>query len=434
MALLTISSNNPKLSFVVSKNPHTIAESGKPFAKDLRKGRLYGWFTDGLNGQSFRLWFKDSPVESSFAEGALSEFEYLDTTRYGSPYLPIMMIQTALATASKDPTEEDVAVGPDGTAYTTRVVTVIKVGSHRLLDQMANHYAGRATITHQEVTLGYYEIIVQAPTAFVALNVLQVICVLYAMRDKDSYVQLDKAGVLKYINVINRTDAPYYVRYLFASRAITTRSVFEEMKPLLETETIKLNYGDTRMQRYDAIAPMLNGSGTLVDIGCGEMFYTLKMVQKYGTIFAVDADQEIAEANQGRIKNRAIANVNALHQAVTPEWVSENDAIFQGSDVLITEVLEHMPEAEADSLLKALLSTDARRVVATVPNGTFNENYGLSEDFRHPDHHYEPSFEAWSDYVTTLAAEKGWDVHVSQIGDIVNGQSVSTMAVFVKEE
>ncbi len=172
------------------------------------------------------------------------------------------------------------------------------------------------------------------------------------------------------------------------------------MEPLLETETIKLNDGDTRMQRYDAIAPMLNGSGTLVDIGCGEMFYTLKMVQKYGTIFAVDADQEIAEANQGRIKNRPSPTSDALHQAVTPEWVSENDAIFQGSDVLITEVLEHMPEDEADSLLKALLSTDARRVVATsVPNGTFNENYGLSEDFRSSGGpSLRPSFEARSDH------------------------------------
>ena len=66
------------------------------FQKPLRKGTAYGWF---VNDNEFRMTFVDSPTESSF--NTRGDYEYLDRTRYTSPYLPIAMITTLLNTAQK---------------------------------------------------------------------------------------------------------------------------------------------------------------------------------------------------------------------------------------------------------------------------------------------------------------------------------------------
>ena len=427
MSLLTLSSTNPQFSFIIAKNPATIRESGKPFQRELRRGQLYGWFATQDN-QTFRLWFRDHPTESSFADGVLGEFEYLDLTRYASPYLPIMMIQNALATAAK--VQQDI----DMEHHVATAIVTVKVPSLRLLEQMQTHYEDQASIQATEMAKGYYKLMVSAPTVFKTLNILQVVCVLLSMRDDDTYVQLDRPGIEKYLRVINNSNAPYYVRYVFGSRAITNRSLFDSLKEQLQGEGMTLFYGDTRQQRYDAIVPHLKGKGTLYDIGCGEMFYSLRLANRYETVFALDADQEIAEANAGKLRARKLDTVQACHSIVDPLWVESELREGPDVDVLCTEVLEHMPREQADALLVALLKKDVRSVVVTVPNSNFNANYGMGEEFRHPDHHYEPSFEEWCDHTVTLAAEHGWDVNNLPIGDVVNDQSVATMSVFTRKK
>ena len=96
MSILTVSSTNPNLSYIISKNPATILAEKKPFERDLRKGRVYGWFPKPDNTM-FRLMFQDSPVDNSF--GPNSDFEYLDVSRYSNPYIPIGMIKAALDSA-----------------------------------------------------------------------------------------------------------------------------------------------------------------------------------------------------------------------------------------------------------------------------------------------------------------------------------------------
>lgn len=426
MSILTLSSNNPKFSYIIAKNPSTIRESGKPFQRELRQGQLYGWFV-GTGDQMFRLWFKDHPTKSSFADGVLGEFEYLDCSRYGSPYLPIMVIQTALATASKAPQEDD------SEEFEATAVTTVKVPSVRLLEQVTGHFGNQASIDSAEVCAGYYKVMVRARTVFRTLNILQALCVLLSMRDDATRVQLDRSGIEKYLRVLNNSNAPYYVRYLFGSRAITNRSLFNELKEQLQGEGMTLFYGDTRQQRYDAIVPHLTGKGTLVDIGCGEMFYSTRLSQRYEQVFAVDADEDLAGINKRKLESRKLENVESLHALASPEWVVENSALLNGADVLCTEVLEHMPAQDAGNLLGALLNSGAERVVVTVPNSNFNENYGIGDEFRHPDHHYEPTFEDWCDEMVMLAAHFGWNVDNIPIGDVVNGQSVTTLSVFTRK-
>lgn len=431
MAIVTIMSSNPDLSFCLQKNPATQFESGKPFSKDLRKGRVYGWFLN-QEARGFRMWFKDHPTETSFndAEG-MGEFEYLDTTRYASPLLPPSMIHALLNTASTKPVKQDVY------GHVTSVMVVIKTPNLRTLEAMAQQYraTGEVDVNYQPVGSNpyYNRIVVTAHTVARALNVMTILCLMQALSDSTTYVRMDISGLKRFIKAMNLSDAPYYPRYLLASRAITDRGTFDKVKAELETPTISLRFGDTQMQRWDAIKRELKSGERLVDLGCGEMFYTIRKANDYKEVIAVDMDEEQQVRNARRLAKRNVENVVPVSAIITAEEIENNGAWFENADVLMSEVMEHNTEAEADAILKAVLDANPNKVVVTVPNFAFNKHYCMGEaEFRHPDHIWEPTFEEWCDYAVTVAAEKGWQVTTTPVGDIVEDCSVSIMSVFTK--
>lgn len=444
--IYTLSSDNPRFSYALSKNPLTILESGKPFSRDLRKGKVYGWFPHArieneevVGTQVFRLWFKDHPAESSFAGGVLENFEYLDKTRYSSPYLPIMMIQAALSTAQKNRQEDD------GEYYTSASWSMF-APDQRALENFCKHYAERTQVKTENLADKYVRITLTAGSVFEVLNLTVALCIMQAMRDDSVYVRLDEPGMMKYLNALNNAEAPYYIRYLFASRAVSSRQSFYKLRGDIEGIGMTMFYGDTRQQRFDAInyeltkpnydnghgvMPTTTGETTLVDIGCGELWYATRLAKTYAQVVAVDLDKELCEANERKVQHKKIDNITVINaDALAFSALAIESGSLEGCDVLVTEVLEHMPENDADNLIRTLVASGARRVIATVPNKSFNDNYGLGEDFRHPDHFYEPTFEEWNDYCYTLAAELGVEAYVRPIGDIVNDQSVTTMCVF----
>lgn len=425
MSILTLGSTNPAFSYVISKNPATIRDSGKAFRRELRKGVVYGWFPT-QSDDTFRLWFKDAEVQSSFAQGASEEFEYLDCSRYGSPYLPIAIITNTLASAAKEQHEQDV----DASAW---IETAIKVPNPRYLDQLITHYLGSAAISYEPLHGHYVKIHIQAPTVFAVLNVLQVVCVLQCLCDEDTYVRMDEATLSKFVKVFNRAEAPYYPRYLFQMKAISNRQTFDKLKPDLETDDMKLSYGDTRQQRFDAIRKVLTGGKTLIDIGCGELFQSLRLASNYEMVYAVEADEDRAANNDGKIKGRKVENVVGWHAEASPKWVDDNAGMFEDADVLMTEVAEHLTTEAADSLAAKILASDVNTFVITCPNKDFNVYYGLSdEEMRHPDHKWEPTFEEFCDWTVTLAAEAGYSVENYGIGDHCYDSPTSILAVFRK--
>lgn len=434
MAIITTGSTNPKFSWILSKNPATIRDSGKPFEREMRKGRLYGWFTN--QDTQFRLWFKDAATESSFADGAAGDFEYLDKTRYGSPYLPIMAIATALRTAATKHHEDDVAE-LDGQPFRSFISATIRVANPGSLKAISKHYEGSAEVISEEVKGRYLKVTVTAGTLFEALNIMQVICILQAMSDKETYVRMDKGSVEKYLNCLNNANAPYYVRYLFSSRAIGVRDFFSKMLPMIQGPDelgIKMNFGNTRQQRFDAISKVLRRGGTLVDIGCGEMFYDLRLKSDFTDILAVDADEELFEANNGKVRVRQIDNITPVLAKTDPTWVEDNLSLIEGSTVLMTEVLEHMPKNDAMSLVTAIAKASPAQIVITVPNRDFNVNYAFEEgQMRHHDHHYEPD-ELMLQLLIGGARGNGYVGNITHIGDNVKGQGASLMVVLTKFE
>lgn len=425
MGILTVSSTNPQFSFIIQKNPETILTSKQPFKRTLRKGTLYGWFTSP-KADKFRLLFQDSDIDTSFGN---EEFEYLDLTRYASPQLPISMITEALRTASMKIDEHDVA----GFEATCQFSIMIKYRVMSRLIAMFGDGRMQAENLNDNVE-GPWKVTLKAPTVNEVLNLTVIISVLGCLADDSVYIPLKEDGVRKYLRTLLAAKAPYYIWHLFSSRAITSRGLFTNVKEDLDKSGFALNYGNTQIHRFDAIQKALEGTGTqnLTDIGCGEMFQSLRLAGKrYDFIHAIEADKDIAEGNVAKINNRELTDVlSCINAEVDAKWVEENPGIIADGDVLLTEVLEHISMDKAQELLRAVCQSDANVIVVTVPCGDFNVHYGLdATEIRHPDHKWEPTFELFSNFVLEAEASSSRTSMVQYLGDSVGGVGASLIAV-----
>lgn len=437
MSIVTVTSTNPNLSYILSKNPATILEQKVPFERELRKGRVYGWFTN-LNNSEFRLLFIDSPIDNSF--GANEEFEYLDIGRYSNPYIPVLMIGAALNSAANKEHEQD--TGEFNTSVTFTISCPLNILKRFNVMKDMN-------VEYELISDKHFQVVVSDTGVMKALNKAILICIIACLADDDVYVPLPEAGITKYLNVLNRADAPYYLRHLFVSRGISNRSLFEKLRSHIDTDTIHFEFGNTQVQRFSAIKKALLESkdffnktervgSFLHDIGCGEMYNTFKFLNKYESIFAIDADQEVFEANEGRLKKKQVTTVTPVHTTAMA-W-AQTYSFTPEDDVLLSEVIEHMEKKEAQEFLVTLLKTDVNRVVITVPNKIFNTHYNIDDsETRHHDHKWEPTKLELIEFIAEILQDIGKEnpqfkrsITFEDVGDSVktaeNGeQSVSLL-------
>ena len=455
--LLTLSSTNPRFSYIIGKNPATIADSGEPFFRSLRQGRLTGWF---VNNQTFRLWFKDSDYNCSFSD---AEFEYLDTTRYLSPMAVLSVIQTALRSASRDAEGEDVP----GFSASLEFVCSLR---YRIIKGLVASLSDGFQVESIGDENGPWKINITAPTVQEVLSTAIIAATLGCMDDDSIYLPLNREAVGSYLKILARAKVPYYVWHLFVQKAITNREMLEDHRELLAASGFTFKFGNTQTQRADAIKKALRvksaadeeASGDtaeyLVDIGCGELFHSSKLSNHYSGILAIDKDPDICEANQGRVKNRSLgdkvfpicADVTTASAETWGNWVTPN------SDVLMSEFLEHVERDDALKVLAQVLAQSPHRVVVTCPNADFNVNYWMEKgEFRHRDHLWEPTTIQFYEFVQQAAGFKNFNLTYGQngepnvltgagatpgeytvelinVGDLVNGISPTVMAVLTR--
>jgi hypothetical protein len=187
------------------------------------------------------------------------------------------------------------------------------------------------------------------------------------------------------------------------------------MRPALQPDNMQLHYGHSQQHRYDALEVLFTGGQTFVDIGCGKATYLRTLAPRYKYAVGFEAHGPTRAEAKGIMSRMQLGHVKVYGGFDTEKFLPP------GSHVLMTEVLEHMPKEMASALLQNLATQPAQRMVFTVPNRDFNVYYGMAPgDFRHWDHHWEPSFEEFETMMRELLG-KGWTLDIYGVGDAVDG-------------
>ena len=427
MAILTLSlptESGDALGWILSKNPATIQASGKPFERDLAKGRVFGWFKDP---QTWACWFKDSPVDASF--GAHGEFEYLDLGRYAHPKVYLGMLRQVFASATKALNEKDVHPA------------ALKV-------QMSiPRRAARVQMQGLELTpaaSGIYDVTLTSPNVYTALNTLEALATIAALYDDSTYTQMKKENVAKMLTTLARVNAPFLAWHLFLQVSGMPPSLFnvfvEEGLIPQDPATLKLAYGNSQAQRHDFIkAAVLSFAkdsqgqpfvgGVLYDMGCGEAYHSARLAHLFDGVAAVDIDEHALQSAAKTFTRRGVENAAVL----LGDFLQMNEDLTIGDSVtLLAEVLEHLEKPVASTFLRTLLERSPAGVILTLPNYAFNPHYGIWDgESRHPEHFWEPT-KAQADQFLAESMPEGWVAAYTPIGSVAQGEPISHGYVLTK--
>jgi small RNA 2'-O-methyltransferase len=103
-------------------------------------------------------------------------------------------------------------------------------------------------------------------------------------------------------------------------------------------------------------------------------------------------------------------------------------------DVLLTEVLEHLPMEEASTFLKEIVTNvPFQTLFVTTPNAAFNAFY-LLDGFRHSDHKWEQNREDFQRWLRSLVNEEDHELTFFGIGDRVDGVQPTSGAILKRKE
>jgi ubiquinone/menaquinone biosynthesis C-methylase UbiE len=416
MAILTVESKNEFMSWVIFKNPNTQQETGVPFERALRKGIIYGWYSDS---NQFRLWFDQNQGEPSFYKNENNN--YLNADKVLCSYAYCGIITNMLDATIKKVHEKDIICENKVTINTILIPNVHMANSFKKHLKAIN-------ITIEQLGGKLYTVTFEGNTTlYYLLNAVMVFCLMQALEDRRVFVDLTEPAIAKYAQCLKAIEAPYYIIYMFLSRCVPDYNLFKKVSESLTKDNWKLHYGDTQKQRFSAIKKYFRNGETLHDIGCGELYYSSALSANYKNVIAWDADEEIIERNKRYIVKKGLNNIE-LKNAFSIESLKE---VQNGSDILITEMLEHISIDQANNLLANLTKVNFSTLVITVPNTTFNKHYLLEGMYRHLDHKWEPTYEESVELIN-----KHFNTHevkVEKIGDMVDVESVSTLFVIRKK-
>lgn len=427
MSIVQIKSSNPKLSYVIQKNP----ESGMKL-KSIRLGVACGWFSQ--NNQAYNILFKDAEDEISFKKYKDEEFEYLNVTRYNSSMFVINAIDEFLRSAFKARAEDD-SSGFENSFY----INLLNVKNQRYITAFSNYFTDYE-VAFEEVAKDNFRIEIKTKNSvFELLNFAALFANFIAIvNGEDLFVK--EENVIKNLTCLNVIDAPYFVRYLFKIRFLKGERIFNEHKESLEKTSrgkYEMTYGDTWEARQQFIEKHLDFKRSILDIGCGEGKYITRFSKHIDknkiNYYAVDKDEEVLNLAKKRASNKSVSNVSFFSS------LEEFKEVYNGEpvDIILTEVIEHLEVEEAEKLVKYILqSFNFHKLIITTPDSRFNSNYFMAEKFRHDDHKFEFTREEFYDFITDCT-ESNKKIEFASIicgiGDSVDGVQTTQGAIVVRD-
>lgn len=433
MAILKLKSTNENFSHVISKNP----ASGM-IAKGLRQGVSFGWFGDN---ETYLIFFKDSMNEVSYSKNDKEQFEYNDLSRYNSPVFVLNVITEYLSSAFKKEHELDL----DG--FENEIEMNLEVDRLPLIKNMF-YRAPDITVSYEELGGNNYKVKVKTTKSInYLLNFVNVYCLFVAIID-DYYMNMTSEMILKYVKALNVINATYYMRYLFQLKVIVSKKMFDMVKDELENyeeNKLELMFGNTAEWRREFIFKHLDYSRDIIDLGCGEGFYTLPLAKKLknNVVHAIDIDEELIRTVERKAESRGHDNVITYDSIYSYGKLNETE---EEVDIILSEVIEHMPKEDSLDIIKEVLRFNFNQLFISTPTKEFNVHYDLDNSidekrkngFRHDDHKWEGTVEEFTELIDKaiedVNKETGKQFVYSHymVGDKVDGIA-PTQSVIVKE-
>jgi SAM-dependent methyltransferase len=418
MAIIQLKSTNPRLSFMIKKNPNT-----GMMLRSIRQGIAFGWYSDE---NTYNIYFKDAENDISYKQDKEDTFEYLNVSRYNTPLFPMNAISEFFSTALKSRHEQDTE-GYDYELY----VNLVHIEMPRYIEFFGNYFEGYSFQIEHKVHKSYSLSIQTKKGLHDLLNVANLLFLFLSMVGKE-FMDVSEPLVAKYINQIQTLDAPYFIRYLFVRNILINKQLFYKFKKDLEnTEkyNIQFAYGNTAHQRRAEIKRLLPFNKSIVDVGCGEGYYAFPFSQNIEdhSYYAIDTDEAIIQSLDAKIDKKGKENI------VTFQSIHEFLDDYNGEevDVILTEVIEHMSKEDAEHLITTILDQiNFSTFIITTPNHDFNQFYVLDE-YRHEDHHWEIGEKEFWEWMNGIFKGYDLEIHHLKIGDQVNGIS-TTQSVLVK--
>ena len=425
MAFLQLKSMNPKLSYLIRKNP-----SSGLFAREFRQGVVFGYFSH--DEQTYNVYFRDSFTALSYPEYKGQEFEYVNATRYNSAQFVLNALSDVFRDALKKRDEE---LDPDDKYTTDLFINMMRLGgSARIIEAFKFHFSSMCSFEIEEVAHKSFRIkISTTKSLFYLLNIINLFAAFNVLRNKTEYFHLDEGSISKYFSSLYVIDAPYFIRYHFKVNLLRNNKVFKQYKPLLEKSEhypIEMVFGDAARMRRDMVESQLNFSNHIVDIGCGEGVYVLsfnRRMLKGNKYYAIDKDESCRNSVFKKIRIKRLVNVVVLDSidSFLKETLDDNGIKI---DFILAELIEHMSLTEATDLVTLCLKHErCNSVILTTPNRDFNKFFSdeCERDLRHPDHQFEFTSAEFNEWLDTLSAS----IKRIDIGDKVEGIPMTFGAV-----
>jgi 2-polyprenyl-3-methyl-5-hydroxy-6-metoxy-1,4-benzoquinol methylase len=415
MALLQLRSTNPDLSFIIMKNPATGL-----VMRENRQGILSGWFSKGRTDE-YNVWFKDSDTEVSYKAFEDESFEYVNTTRFASAMFVINALGDFFGSTFKKQQEKDV-VGFDNEL----TINILHAIDPKYMTIFQQHFID-FNLEMVEVAPRNWRVTIKTKrTIRDLLNYVNLLAVFNVLKNGTDFFMVEDATVAKYMAAMTAIDAPYFVRYVFKVNLLRSPKLFAKYKPALEASKIydrlELIHGNTGMQREDTVKAKLGAlENQILDIGCGEGNFVRKLAGKLPEgvqYLAVDIDEGCRQEVESLVRRKQFENVQIFAN------LSDLPSVTEKTDVLMVEVIEHMPMADAEALVREVFKPgriNIGSVTMTTPNKEFNKFYDMHEDHvRHDDHHFELTPDEWNAFLLRTIPV-GYMVETYWIGDVVNG-------------
>ncbi len=419
MAILQINSKDPNFGYIIKKNP----SSGMQL-REIRQGMSFGWYSN--EGQSFNILFKDADNAVSFGN---QEFEYLNTSRYNSPVFVLSAISEYFSSNVKEESTNDFKP-----MEKSCMINMIDIKLFRQITHFEKYFPD-FKIDYELYAAKSYKLTITTYKSFHLLFNYINLLMLFITLTSDEYMLLDQTAIEKYLNSIERLDAPFFIRYLFSRNMLKSKKLFEQYKKRLETSklyhNIKMMYGDTALQRRNKIQQLLPFNKPILDVGCGEGFYAIPFAMniKDYNYYAIDIDPNLTNIVNNKASKKDINNIKTF------DHINEFIKVYDSSeiDIILTEVIEHMPIDDSKNLIDTILnSINFNKFIITVPNKDFNKFYMIDEnEFRHLDHDWEPTENEFNQLMRDIIPFK-FNIEFINIGDTIDNISTSIGCIITK--